>query len=172
MQYSVHSPNEFIRTHLGQLLPSWSLPVLSVLVVLQQCRFTVCERTIHTENDKNQLRERFIEFGDKVVLKLREMGHLADMFDPRTGLPMTSTPGQVKLDDVAVASSALGYSINASSPCSMIVHPTWDRAVYPSTLVSSANPLLVEDVVESIVLGMCSTAQLPVFITLENETLV
>lgn len=150
MQYSVHSPNEFIRTHLSQLLPSWSLPVLSVLVVLQPCRFDLFERTVDTENGKNQLREQFIEFGCNIALKLREMGHLADMFDPRTGLPMTSPPGQLKLDDVAVVSSALGYWITESGSCSMIMHPTWGRAVYPSTLVSSAHRHVVEGVVESI----------------------
>lgn len=153
MQYSVHSPNEFIRTHLGQLLPSWSLPVLSVLLILQQCQFSPFDRTIDTENDKHQLREQFIQFGCHIALKLREVGHLADIFDPRTGLPMNSPPGQLKLDDVAVARSALGYSINGSGPCAMIVHPTWDKAVYPSTLLSSAHP----HVVESIVANMCNT---------------
>lgn len=158
MHYSIHSPNEFIRTHLGQLLPNWSLPVLSVLIVLQQCQFPLIEKTIETENCKNQLRLQFIAFGYSVVVKLREMGHLADMFDPRTGLPMTSPPGQLHLDDVAVVCSALGYPINSSSPCSIIVHPTWGNAVYPSTLVSSAHPPVVEDVVSGII-TMYKTAQ-------------
>lgn len=165
MQYSVHSPNEFIRTHLGQLLPSWSLPVLSVLIVLQQCQFPLCERTVEVEKYKNQLRQQFIAFGYSVVFKLREMGHLADMFDPRTGWPIISPPGQLHLDDVAVARSALGYTINDSSPCLMIVHPTWGKAVYPSTLVSSAHPQVVEDVVKGIVTSMSKIPpSLPEFI--------
>lgn len=170
MQYSVHSPNGFIRTHLGQLLPSWSLPVLSVLVVLQLCQCALIERTVDTENYKNQLRQQFIEFGGNVALKLRAMGHLADVFDPRTGLPMNSPPGQLKLDDVAVAHSLLGYSINDSGPCTMIVHPTWGKAVYPSTLLSSAHPHVVEGVVESIVASMCHTApHQPRFIALPPQ---
>jgi len=128
---------------------------LSVLIVLQQCQCVLFERTVDTEISKNQLRQQFIEFGCNITLKLREMGHLADVFDPQTGLPMISPPGQLKLDDVAVARSTLGYGVTDSDPCSMIVHPTWGGAVYPSTLVSSAQPHIVENVVRNIVASMC-----------------
>ena len=157
MQYSIHSPTEFIHTHLGQLLPGWSLPVLSVLVVLQLCQFALVERTLDTEKYKNQLRQQFMEFGSEIVLQLKAMGHLADMFDPRTGLPVASSPGQLKLDDVAVVRSVLGYSISKNGPCTMLVHPTWGRAVYPSILVSSAPPDLLETVVQSIVASTSNT---------------
>ena len=151
MQYSVHSPPEFIRTNLGQLLPSWSLPVLSVLVVLQLCQIPLFDRTVETELSKNQLRQQFIEFGDNIVLKLRTMGHLADIFDPRTGQPLSSPPGQLRLSDVKVVHSTLGYCINDTGPCSMVVHPIWGTSVYPSTLVSSAPPQVMDDVVGSLV---------------------
>ena len=151
LQYSVHPPTEFIRTHLDQLLPSWSLPVLSVLVILQLCQFVFLERTTDTEIYKSQLRQQFIEFGSPIVSQLRAMEYSADMFDPCTGCPMTSSPGQLRLSDVKVVRAALGYSIDNSGSCTMIVHPAWGRAVYPSTLVSSAQPHVLEEVVASIV---------------------
>jgi len=154
LQYSVHTPPEFIRTNLDQLLPSWSLPVLSVLVVLQLCQFTFLERTVDTEISKNRFRQQFIEFGSQIVLQLKTMGHLADLFEPRTGRPMTSPPGQLWLSDVKLVHSTLGYAINHSGPCAMIVHPNWGRAVYPSTLVSSAPPHVLEGVVSSIAASM------------------
>lgn len=150
LQYSVHPPTEFIRIHLDQLLPSWSLPVLSVLVVLQLCQFAFLEQTVDTETHKNQHRQQFIEFGSQIVFQLRARGHLADMFDPCTGASMTSPPGQLRLNDVKVVRATLGYSIDSSSSCAMIVHPTWGRAVYPSTLLSSAQPHVVEGVVANI----------------------
>ncbi len=150
LQYSVHAPPEFIRTDLNRLLPSWSVPVLSVLVVLQLCQFAFLERTADTEVCKQQLRQRFIEFGNPIVFQLQEMRHLAEMFDPRTGLPLTLPPGQLHLSDVKVVNSVLGYSIDKSGKCAMIVHPTWGRAVYPSTLVSSAPPYILDNVVKSI----------------------
>lgn len=151
LQYSVHPPTEFIRTHLDQLLPSWRLPVLSVLVFLQFCQFAFLEQTVHTEISKNQFRQQFVEFGSQVIFQLKAMGHLADIFDPRTGLPMTSPPGQLRLNDVKVVCATLDYSIDSSGSCAVIVHPTWGRAVYPSTLVSSAQPDVVEGVVATIV---------------------
>lgn len=151
LQYSVHPPTEFIRTHLERLLPSWSLPVLSVLVVLQLCQFTFLERTTDTEIYKNQFRQQFIEFGSPIIFQLRAKGHLADMFDPRTGLPMTSPPGQLRLSDVKVARAALGYSIDNDGCCPMILHPSWGKAVYPSTLVSSAQLAVVEEIIDQII---------------------
>lgn len=169
LQYSVHPPTEFIRTHLDQLLPSWSLPVLSVLIVLQLCQFTFLERTVDTEIYKNQFHQQFIEFGSQIVFQLRAMGYLADMFDPRTGWPITSPPGQLRLSDVKVVRAALGYSIDRNGPCAMIVHPTWGRAVYPSTLVSSAQLHVVEGIVANIVASnMCCTVQ-PVLASIEAE---
>lgn len=151
LQYSVHPPTEFIQTHLDQLLPSWSLPVLSVLVVLQLCQFAFLERAADTEIYKDHFRKQYIEFGSQVFFQLRARGHLVDLFDPRTGWPMTSPPGQLRLSDVKVVRAALGFSIDHSGPCAMVVHPAWGRAVYPSTLVSSAHPLVVEEVVANIV---------------------
>jgi len=151
LQYSVHPPTDFIQTHLDQILPSWSLPVLSVLVVLQLCQFAFLERTVDTEIYKDQFRQQFIDFGSQVCLTLRAMGHSADMFDPRTGWPIASPPGQMQLSDVKVVRATLGFSVDNSSSCAMVVHPVWGRAVYPSTLVSSAQPHVVEGVVASMI---------------------
>jgi len=151
LQYSVHPAPRFIRTHLNRLLPSWSLPVLSVVVVLQLCQFAFLERTVETEIYKNEFRQQFLEFGSQIVSQLGAMGYLADMFDPRTGFPMTSPPGQVRLSDVKVVGATLGYTIDRSGQCAAIVHPTWGKAVYPSTIVSSARANVVEEVVAHVV---------------------
>lgn len=150
LQYSVHPAPRFIRTHLNRLLPSWSLPVLSVVVVLQLCQFAFLERTVETEIYKNEFRQQFLEFGSQIIAQLGTMGYLADMFDPRTGFPMTSPPGQVRLSDVKVVGATLGYTIDRSGQCAAIVHPTWGKAVYPSTLVSSAQPDVVAAIVANI----------------------
>lgn len=161
LQYSIHPAPNFIRTHLDRLLPSWSLPVLSVVVVLQLCQFAFLERTVETEIYKNEFRQQFLEFGSQIVFQLGAMGHLADMFDPRTGFPMASPPGQVRLSDVKVVGATLGYTIDRSGKCAAIVHPTWGKAVYPSTIVSSAGSDVVEEIVARIVAtGSYSTTKL------------
>jgi hypothetical protein len=147
LQYSIHPPSQFIKTHLGQLLPGWSVPVASVLIVIQQCEFALINKTFETEVHKFQLREKFTELGCKIVVQLRQSGYLADLFDPQTGLPMLSIPGKIRLDDVAVVRSMLGYPALDRGGCLIIQHPVWGNAVYPSILVTSACAKALESVV-------------------------
>jgi len=143
MEYSVHAPSHFISTHQDKLLPGWSCPVASVLVVLQPCECCLLERTIAAARQKHFLRQQFLTFGYQVAAQLQQMGYQAEVFDPRTGLPLLSKPGLMLLDDVAVAQACLGYPIAHSHGCSIILHPVWGSAVYPSTLVSSAAPAVI-----------------------------
>jgi hypothetical protein len=146
MQYSVHWAHQFLQTHLEQLLPDWSVPVLSILVVLQMSQCVLLDKTPETELHKQRLRERFVKFGRMLAGTLCEMGYLAEVFDPQTGLPLLSTPGELKLDDVAVVQACLGYSLTDSGGCSILHHPVWGSAVYPSVLVSSAHPMIIESI--------------------------
>lgn len=138
MEYSIHVPNSFICANLHRLLPDWSQPVRSVLVVLQPAQLELIQVTPETDAQKQQLRQRFLKFGLEVVYQLRRLGHLADLFDPRTGLPLLSQAGTLRLDDVAVVRSTLGYSTAQFGTCCSILHPHWGSAVYPSILISSA----------------------------------
>ncbi len=144
MEYSIHAPNSFICTNLHCLLPDWSQPVRSVLVVLQPAQLELMQITPETDAQKQQLRQRFLEFGLKIIYKLRQLGHLADLFDPRTGQPLLSQAGTLRLDDVAVVRSTLGYSTTQFGNCCSILHPDWGSAVYPSILISSAESSQVE----------------------------
>ncbi len=148
MQYSVHSPNPFIQKKADQLLPGWPLPILSVLVVLQQCPLALLERTTETERCKNQLRHQFIKFGLPIARQLQSMGYCVELFDPRTGRPLISPPGLLRLDDVAVVRSLLHYPVIDSGGCTLVIHPSWNQSVYPSTIVSSAPPSVLQTVVD------------------------
>ncbi|MBD1846466.1 methylmalonic aciduria and homocystinuria type D protein [Cyanobacteria bacterium FACHB-63] len=144
MQYSVHPPSEFICQHSEKLLPEWSTPVRSIVVVLQPSDRELTERCWETDLQKQILRSQFLEFGFKVAELLRQRGYLAELFDPKTGLPILSKAGPLRLDDVAVVRSTLGYAITPAGNCFTIVHPHWGSAVYPSILMSSADLSSVE----------------------------
>jgi hypothetical protein len=138
VQYSIHPPSDYILQHQSRLLPAWSQAIASVLVMLQPSQFALPERTLDTEQEKEKLRSHFLNRGRAIALALQQQGHLADLFDPRTGWPILSTRGTLPLDDVAVARAALGYSTDRCGNCRVILHPHLGTAVYPSTLVSSA----------------------------------
>lgn len=150
MQYSVHWPNEFLHAHLEHLLPNWSVPVKSVLIVLQKSQFALLNKTFDTEQQKQSLREQFLRFGQIIACKLGELGYLTEVFDPQSGRPLFSPPGQIQLDDVAVVQACLGYPLTQQGGCSILQHPAWGSAVYPSILVSSAHPGIVEPVVKTV----------------------
>lgn len=153
MYCSTHPPSQFICAHTDELLPTWKCPVSSVLIVLQLSACDLRDRTATTEAEKQKLRQQFVAFGLTVVDRLQQLGYQADLFDPQTGLPMVSTPGQIHLDDVAVVRDCLGYPTLGHRGCSVILHPTWGSAIYPSVLLSSAPPALVAWVARDVARG-------------------
>lgn len=150
IEYSVHIPSEFINTNVCQLLPDWLVPVLSVIIVLQHCPVLLVEKTTETEFHKQQLRAQFVQFGRHIVLSLQHKGYRAEIFDPRTGYPILSQPGPLRLDDVAIVQTSLGYPLIKAGGCRIIEHPTWGNAVFPSVLLSSAEPPITQAVVEEV----------------------
>lgn len=144
MQYSVHPPSEFIRQHSEKLLPEWAAPIRSIVVVLQPADRELTDCCPETDRQKQVLRSQFLAFGLKVAAILRQQGHLADLFDPKTGLPLLSGSGSLRLDDVAVVRSTLGYATKSIGNCFTVIHPHWGSAVYPSILMSSASRDRVE----------------------------
>lgn len=152
MYCSTHPPSSYIRKYGSQLLPGWDLPIASVLIVIQPCPAEFVERTPENEQFKSELRDRFLTFGCQIARELQKLGYLADLFDPRSGLPLMSPAGQRRLDDVAVVQSVLGYETSDRSGCCVLVHPTLGTAIYPSTLASSALPAALKLVVDKILI--------------------
>jgi len=149
MQYSTHLPTPFIRRHSKDLLPDWSCQIGSILIALQRPACELITRNHITETQKDLLREAFLEWGRAIALQLRQIGHLADPFDPKTGQPLLSSPGRLWLDDVAITQACLGYSTTQVEGCCVLLHPFWGSAVYPSVILSSAPPELIKGVASS-----------------------
>ncbi|OLP19452.1 hypothetical protein BST81_05345 [Leptolyngbya sp. 'hensonii'] len=150
MDYSVHLPSNFIRSQTHRLLPDWSVAVGSVLVVLQACPVPLLKVTAETERLKDELRDRFLEVARQVAEELHSLGHQVEIFDPRTGLPIFSSPGSLRLDDVAVVRACLGYGAIDQGDCRVTLHPLWDSAVYPSVLLSSAVPEALQAIADRV----------------------
>ncbi|MGF1495883.1 MAG: hypothetical protein ACFB8W_03540, partial [Elainellaceae cyanobacterium] len=67
VQYSVHAPNAYLCDHQSQLLPGWSQPIRSLLVVLQRCSLPLTESGCATEASKTLLRDRFLTLGHTIA---------------------------------------------------------------------------------------------------------
>jgi hypothetical protein len=150
MEFFIHPPSPYLRQNHPNLLPGWSVPVRSVLLLLQRSPFPLVERSPACEQAKQQLRQQFVQVGHKIAHHLEPLGYQAELFDPKTGFPLLSPPGQKQLDDVALAQSTLDYEVCHTGGCHLLIHPVWGNAVYPSTLVSSAPPEVLQGVVKEI----------------------
>ena len=144
IQITIHSPSEYIQTNRDRILPDWqNQPSFWVVIVLQQSQWEMLEITPQVEREKQQLRENFMRFGFDVVFHLRDLGYLSDLIDPRTGYPLFSRPGEIPHDDTAAVKALLNYPI-LRNKCRVLIHPQWGISVYPSILISTAHPTVIE----------------------------
>ncbi len=144
IEWSSHAPTPYISRNWPLLLPGWSEPVGSVVLLLQRAPLPLVAPSKSVEVSKTQLRDRALLLGGAAVELLQAQGHLAALFDPKTGLPLFSSRGK-SLDDVAVVQSLLGYRAAREGVCTRIYHPRWGFAVYPTTLLSTAPPAQIRD---------------------------
>ena len=155
MEYSIHPPSPFIECSWQALLPDWSDPVLSVLILLQRSPVILCQPTVEAEAMKQQLRKRSLQRLRPLIQTLHHQTYQAALFDPRTGLPFCSTGHgcpdgspdshytSLPLNDVAVVHAALGYARQQHGQCYCIIHPVWGTSVYPTIVLTSATPAIL-----------------------------
>lgn len=143
VQMSIHCPSSFVVQNLERVLPGWDLPVLWVVLILQQARCELVESTPEVEREKERLRETFMRFGFEVAFTLRDRGFSSNLIDPRTGYPLLSRPGEIPHDDTAVVKALLGFPV-IRNRCCVLEHPLWGKAVYPSTLLTCAPPEIIK----------------------------
>lgn len=139
VQIYIRRPSRYMSKNLLRVLPEWKFPTAWVVIVLQRSRICLTENSPQVAEEKDWLREQFISFGCKGVLKLRDRGYTAELIDPKSGYPLLSSRGEKSHDDVAAVSALLGFPITVSN-CSYITHPQWGTAVYPGILMSSGTP--------------------------------
>ena len=128
-----------------QLLPSWPAPVQSVLIYLQPSPVQLNTRTSATEEIKDTLRLQFLAYAGQWREAIMQAGFLAEPFDPKYGTPIYAPPGEWPLDDVAVAHALLKYPMTFEGGCKILHHPEWESGTFPSTLLSSAPPALLQE---------------------------
>lgn len=113
------------------------------MIVLQQAQYELVETSPEIEQEKERLREQFLRFGFEVAFNLRDRGFDSNLIDPRTGYPLLSRPGEIPHDDTAAVKALLGLPI-IRNRCCVLEHPLWGKAVYPSTILTSAPPHIIK----------------------------
>ena len=143
------SPHPFFVEQQQQLIPNWDNPATYLILFLQQSSISLKEMNLNVTQEKDRLRANFIRFGCELIFTLQDNGYQSDLFDPRTGYPLLSQPGQLTIDDNAVVKALLNYSVTSYNDCSLLTHPTWNHCVYPSTIATIAPNELLESLIEN-----------------------
>jgi hypothetical protein len=138
IQIYIDRPSQFLQDNQEQLLPTWDKPITQVILILQKSRLSLTDNTPEVAEEKSYLREQFLTFGNELITRLGDR-HNTELFDPQTGYPLFSTRGSLTLDDNALVNALLGFSLIPYQHCFLSIHPQWQTAVYPSTIVSTAS---------------------------------
>lgn len=148
VQVYIAAPHQFVIDHQQELLADWNLSPANLILFLQRSSISLKESSLEVAQEKDILRQDFIRFGCNLIFALQDRGYKSDLFDPRTGYPLLTRPGALRLDDNAVVKALLNYPVISYKSCSLIVHPLWGNYVYPSTIVSSAPHSLIESIID------------------------
>ncbi|NRB07101.1 MAG: methylmalonic aciduria and homocystinuria type D protein [Richelia sp.] len=150
IEITIHSPSDYIQKNCARIFPDWqNQPQFSVVIVLQKSHLPMMEITPQVEQEKQQLREIFMRFGFELAFSLSDRGYPSDVIDPRTGYPLLSRSGEIPHDDTATVKALLHYPI-IRNKCRVLIHPQWGVYVYPSILISIADPTLIKLLIKSI----------------------
>ncbi len=144
IQIYIDRPSQFMMDNQQKLLPTWDVSIACAIVVLQKSRLPTSDVNPDVNQEKNYLREQFLRFGCDLIFQLRDRNYQSDLFDPRSGYPLISSKGKLTLNDNAVVNALLGFSVTKYNNCSLLNHPQWKTAVYPSTIVSTASLEILE----------------------------
>ena len=149
IQIYIKHPSEFIKHNQQRLLPTWTVSIRHIILVLQKSNFPLEHSSYEVEREKDRLRAIFLRLGCNLVFKLGDARYQSDLFDPRNGYPLISRPGEITLSDTTIVKDLLGFDV-IKQKCSLLVHPQWGTAIYPSTIVTSASLKLLEPLLQDL----------------------
>lgn len=145
-QIAIHPPTAFVAANLGQILPDWNSDDVWIVIFLQRSQFPLTATDPQIEEEKNQLRHRFLKLALPMAQQLNSQGLMTDIIDPATGYPLLSKPGKINHSDALTVATSLNFPLQ-KGPCTVVIHPQWGTAVYPSVLISSASPSQIKQVI-------------------------
>lgn len=149
IQIYITEPSQFIQQNQHRLLPTWTASITHIILVLQKSKFPLEKSSQEIEQEKDYLRLRFLRFGCNLVFKLIDVQYQGDLFDPRNGYPLLSRCGEINLSDTTVVRDLLDFRV-IKQKCSLLIHPQWGTAIYPSTIVTSAPLEVIKPLFESL----------------------
>ncbi|CAI2167624.1 4209_t:CDS:2 [Funneliformis geosporum] len=148
LEYSVHLASNRFNRELKCVFPQVeNFEKCLVIPTFLKCEHDLVGIGAAIDLEKDEKLEVFVEWGKEICHKLRNRGYWADLTDPCSGYPVFSEPGPAIYPDVQGAVELLKYDLHNAGCCHILLHPKWGSKVYPGTLFTTANDLVLKQVI-------------------------
>ncbi|KAG2234983.1 hypothetical protein INT48_000225 [Thamnidium elegans] len=153
-EYSVYKPSSRFLRDFETIFPSLNTKQRKQLVVvpiIQKCEFDMVGLSKNVNYERDIKLELFVQWGKKVVDRIKSIGMWADIMDPASGFPIFSEGGPSPYPDVqGTQMLAPRFDVQNVGCCHILLHPTWHSYIYPSTLFTTAPADVLEKVINEI----------------------
>ncbi|KAI8091390.1 methylmalonic aciduria and homocystinuria type D protein [Gilbertella persicaria] len=141
-EYSVYQPSPRFLRDFDSIFPQLSSKQRSQLLVvpvIQKCQHDMVGITKEVNYERDIRLELFVEWGKKIVDRIKSVGMWADIMDPASGFPVFGEPGPSPYPDVqGTHMLSSRFDVQNVGCCHILLHPTWNSRIYPSTLFTTA----------------------------------
>ena len=139
---------EYIIQHHQDLLPDWILPPKSIVFVFFQCQIPLDGSNLSQEDlEKQRSWQMACELGEVFRQCCQEQNVMSEVICPKTGYPLYSRRGSKSFHLSALITRFLRSFRGDDHPCN-VIHPQWQKAVYPSLMLSSGSKSEMEIIIE------------------------
>ena len=141
-------PPRALEYELDMIFPGVNVKEEKIVCILtaQKSKMKLLNWNDETAVEKDLLLERFVKWASSVrdyILRASKMGngdkhaYWADWIDPCSGLPANGDGNKV-YGEVDGFELMCNYKTNNAGGCKILLHPSWESAVYPATIFTNA----------------------------------
>ena len=131
------SPSDFIQQHWQQLLPHWSNPPQTLLLVCFHSSENLSLENKAVQREKDRLWQAFHHCTQGLSLVAQTQGICLEAICPKTGLAVQAPSPALVFDLVHLFHDRLGFAWQRTDQgCKVFHHPRWGPACYPGLLIS------------------------------------
>lgn len=131
------SPSLFIQQNWQQLLPHWSSPPQTLLLVCLRSSENLSLGNDAVQREKDRLWQAFHHCTQELCLVAQTQGICLEAICPKTGLAVQAPSPAWVFDLVYLFHDRLGFPWQRTNQgCKVFHHPRWGQACYPGLLIS------------------------------------
>jgi len=131
------TPSLFIQQNWPKLLPHWSKPPQTLLLVCFRAQENLSFVNETVQREKDRLWQAFHHCAQRLHPIAQSQGILLEAICPKTGLAVQAPPQSGIFDLVYLFHDRLGFPWQRTTQgCKVVTHPRWQQAFYPALWIS------------------------------------